>query len=107
MNGIIFVGFSNIYILILIAHLTQGASVGDIRSKRQSSASNVALQSAVVELERQSQLTDAQFVFDFVNSMTGISSGAGGRTVAATVCETNRSVRVRFFSFLRLIIFQL
>lgn len=79
-----------------MSHSTQAASVGDGRSKRQSSASNVALQSAVVELQRQSQLTDGKFVFDFLKSLTGISNGTGGRTVAATVCETNRSVHVHF-----------
>ena len=87
MDAVIFVGFSMIFILVLLPHLIEAASIGDIRNKRQSSASNVALQSAVVELERQSQLTDGQFVFDFLNAVTGISSGTGGRTVAATVCQ--------------------
>ncbi len=84
MNRIIFVGLLSIS---FIPYLTQTASIEDIlRHKRQSSASDVALESAVVELQRQSQLTDSQFVFDFLNSNVGISSGAGGRTVAAIVC---------------------
>ena len=73
------------FILILVPCLIQATSVKVVRNKRQSSASNVALETAVVELERQSQLTDSQFVFDFLNSMVGISNGTGGRTVAATV----------------------
>ena len=96
MDAIIFVGFSSVCILVLISHSTQAASIGNIRSKRQSSASNVALQNAVVELERQSQLTDQQFVFDFINTLTGISNGTGGRTVAATVCAIDRYLHIHF-----------
>jgi hypothetical protein len=58
-----------------------------IRNKRQSSASNVALQSAVTEIQRQSQLTDAQFVYDFANAITGLLSGDDGHLALATVCE--------------------
>jgi hypothetical protein len=80
----------NIFVILLsisiISYLTQAASIENIRNKRQSSAIDVALQDAVSELQRQSQLTDGQFVFDFINSNVGISSGAGGKTVAAIVC---------------------
>lgn len=82
----IFIVSLSISIIVLIPYLTEAASIGNIRNKRQSSASDVALQEAVVELQRQSQLTDSQFVFDFLNSNVGISSGTGGRTVAAIVC---------------------
>jgi len=39
---------------------------------------------APTELAREALLTDQQFVFDFVNSLTGITKGGGGSTVAAT-----------------------
>jgi len=39
---------------------------------------------APTEVEREALLSDQQFVFDFGNSMTGITKNAGGRTVAAT-----------------------
>jgi hypothetical protein len=89
MDRIIVVGLWSISIIVLIPYLTQAATIVNIRHKRQSSASDVALQNAVVELQRQSQLTDSQFVFDFLNSVVGISNGTGGRTVAAIVCFTD------------------
>ncbi len=43
-----------------------------------------SLKTAVSELQRLSLLKDTDFVFDFVNSTTGISKGDGGHTVQAS-----------------------
>jgi len=84
-DEIIFAGLVSISIIILISQLTQAAAIEYLRNKPQSSASDVSLQSVVTELERQSQLTNGQFVFDFPNSTADTSNETGGRTIAPIV----------------------
>jgi len=42
---------------------------------------------AATELQRQALVNDSQFVFDFLHPTGGVSTGTGGQTVAANVCE--------------------
>jgi len=67
------------------------ALAGSALAQEGGSASSVAqlvaqLREAPTEVDRFRQLTDEQFLFDFVNPNTtvGVTNGAGGHTVAAT-----------------------
>jgi hypothetical protein len=87
-HGIMFVGLVNIGILLLISQLTQAVPILNHHNKRQAQETplQIELKQAATELEREADLTNQQYVFDFNNPPSGVSTGAGGEIVVANVC---------------------
>jgi hypothetical protein len=89
----VFYLFKNSIIMFTIAAFTALLSLASIAYAQEGAAapSSVAalvaqLRTAPTEVDRFRLLSDDQFLFDFVNPGTtvGVTTGAGGRTVAAT-----------------------
>lgn len=72
--------------IIIISISIQAVPVQDNYSIR--TPSNAALKNAVSEVERQSLLSDRDFVFDFNNTVPNSNSKKKGRVVFASVSQT-------------------